>query len=192
MDLGITDAAALVGKSARTLRHMAKTGTLQARRDGGQWRIDRDALLRAFPGAADARAQQVEIARETLTRALDRGTPTSPETGRGWYSVVDMHTWRIGVEVARALDTRPGLVDARAAMQHALRTLADGCHQFDAAMKIDRFAAARSHACAALADVLLAADGDAELAALAERIERDLLGALRKVSLEPEPTGVSE
>ncbi len=51
MEISIKDAAELLGKSERTVRHMAQTGRLPARRIGSRWLIDRDTLL--THGAAD-------------------------------------------------------------------------------------------------------------------------------------------
>ncbi len=44
MDLSIKEAAALIGKSERTVRHMAQTGRLPARRIGSRWVIHRGDL----------------------------------------------------------------------------------------------------------------------------------------------------
>jgi len=45
MEISIKDAAELLGKSERTVRHMAQTGRLPARRIGSRWLINRDDLL---------------------------------------------------------------------------------------------------------------------------------------------------
>jgi len=44
MDLSIKEAASLIGKSERTVRHMAQTGRLPARRIGSRWVINRGDL----------------------------------------------------------------------------------------------------------------------------------------------------
>ncbi len=48
MDLSIKEAAVYLGKSPRTVRHMARTGKLAARQVDRRWLVDREALLRAF------------------------------------------------------------------------------------------------------------------------------------------------
>ena len=44
MEISIKDAAELLGKSERTVRHMAQSGRLPARRVGSRWLIDREEL----------------------------------------------------------------------------------------------------------------------------------------------------
>ncbi len=53
MEISIKDAAELLGKSERTVRHMAQTGRLPARRVGSRWLIDRDDLLSGKYGQDD-------------------------------------------------------------------------------------------------------------------------------------------
>ena len=53
MLLSIEQAAVQIGKSARQVRYMVKTGKLPARRDGARWVIDSDALPRS-PGQEQA------------------------------------------------------------------------------------------------------------------------------------------
>lgn len=80
MDLTIREAATLLGKSARTVRHMAKTGALPARRVGGRWVVRRDDLVAIDPAFAERRAEVVEVARTRVNAALDRLVPAGPNT----------------------------------------------------------------------------------------------------------------
>jgi excisionase family DNA binding protein len=56
MEISIKDAAELLGKSERTVRHMAQTGRLPARRIGARWLINQEDLLAAQgqPASTDA------------------------------------------------------------------------------------------------------------------------------------------
>lgn len=81
MMLSIQEAAALSGKSARTIREQARTGRLDARRVGGRWLIPR-AALDGDPATdtRDARRAEVERLRQHVDAALDEVTGEAPVT----------------------------------------------------------------------------------------------------------------
>lgn len=63
MEISIKDAAELLGKSERTVRHMAQSGRLPARRVGSRWLIDREELQSGkYSGSGDDAALEAEIA----------------------------------------------------------------------------------------------------------------------------------
>ena len=88
MEISIKDAAELLGKSERTVRHMAQTGRLPARRIGSRWLIDRDDLLARkaagigndnadSPDSADSHADDSDDSAEHDPAELDDDTDPS-------------------------------------------------------------------------------------------------------------------
>lgn len=72
MEISIKDAAELLGKSERTVRHMAQTGRLPARRIGSRWLINRDDLLaRKAAGVGDEDAESAESDLESAELETD-------------------------------------------------------------------------------------------------------------------------
>lgn len=190
--MSINEAAALLGKSPRTVRWMAQQGRLAARRVGGRWVIDGDQVEAASPGLADSRRLRAAEVGERLSKALAEAMPPGAgQRKRGFYSVRDMATWQLATEVVTELEAfrvehpeaAGALEAAGTSMGRFMRHLADGCHQFHPQTKLDRFIRARTEACHALAEVLRAGTLHPALAteALAERIEHELLGRLRGV-----------
>ncbi|MEZ4434239.1 MAG: helix-turn-helix domain-containing protein [bacterium] len=98
MMLSIREAAALVGKSPRTIREHARTGRIDARRIGGRWLIPRDAV--ADDATHRARQDEVERLRDHIDAALDEVTPG----GRGYYSVRDVKSFEVMSTVRDALE----------------------------------------------------------------------------------------
>lgn len=191
MELSVNEAARLLGKSPRTVRHLVATGQLRGRREGVRWLIDREALESISPAEAASRRAQVERVRERVDAAMDRAAPP-PADGRvrRAYSVRDLRAFELAREliakVARARDASSGpagdrLARAEGSLRECLRALADGCHQFHAHAKADCYAHARSTACAAVADLLAftAVHEQAEADEVAERIEAELLRSIR-------------
>ena len=190
MELTVKDAAALLGKSPRTIRHLAQSGKLPAKRKGGRWVIDRDALDSRVEIQAEARGEQLELVRGRLNSALDAAKPPSPDgTKRDFYSVRDMKTYAVAIaqltEIVHVRETHaeiaPALECAETALRDCLRMISEGCHPFQPQTKIDRYVRARGHACVAIADLLAfnAVRQQPELTPLVDRIERDLLRSLR-------------
>ncbi len=187
MELSIREAAAVLGKSERMVRHLAATGRIRARRDGGRWLIERDGL----GAAADAQRDQVEHVRERLNRTLDRASP-APAAGsakRPFYSARDLDAHRAAAEVigdlaklaAAHTDAGAALAEPADRLRAFLRALTDGCHQFHPPSKIERFVQARSLLAGAIADLVCfnLVHAAPDVAPLADRLERDALGAMR-------------
>lgn len=210
MEISIKDAAELLGKSERTVRHMAQTGRLPARRIGARWLINRDDLLaRKAAGTtddgdvdADADFETAEL--ETDDDTSDADAPRSPSRQGGtgnWQpvsagyalppgiltSVRELPSFHVATELFAELgelrrEVREGgpLRDAEAHLREFVALLADGCHA-DLHTRRDRFREAQSRACAALTDLIHfnVSRAEPDLAPLAERLERDLIGSLR-------------
>jgi excisionase family DNA binding protein len=202
MEISIKDAAELLGKSERTVRHMAQTGRLPARRIGARWLIDRDDLLarkaagntddegeelaaELEPGDADDGDGRPEFAAhfaarsidlDDLPRSVDRALPPGELDG---FHIATAILARLG-ELRRELKDAPLLRDAENHLREFLHLLADGCHA-DLHTRRDRFREAQSRVCAALTDLIHfnVVRAEPDLGPLAMRIERDLIGELR-------------
>ena len=183
MDLSVKEAAALLGKSPRTVRLMIQQGRIVARRDGQQWRIDRDRLVGVDAERAEARSSELSQIRDHLDGAIEAVQPPAERPRRSFYSVRDVTAFSAAASVLAELDDFPAdaIEPARTHLQAFLRCIADAVHQFHPEQKIPRFVEARRLACEALAD-LVVARGRSDAAALeplADRVERDVLGPLR-------------
>jgi excisionase family DNA binding protein len=83
MEISIKDAAELLGKSERTVRHMAQTGRLPARRIGARWLINRDDLLaRKAAGTTDDADVDADADFETAEVEADDDSTDEPTTPR--------------------------------------------------------------------------------------------------------------
>lgn len=208
MEISIKDAADLLGKSERTVRHMAQTGRLPARRVGSRWLIDRDDLLSgkytgqgddeetdvlAAPEAAtdatsdaqeeDASVEHDDLAASTVRPRLrfDRGLPPGTPSVRAldsFHIATDLLA-ELG-ELRRDLRDAPLLRDAEQHLRGFIQALADGCHA-DLGDQPERFRAARSQVCAALTDLIHfnVTSERPDLTPLVDRIEHELLSSLQ-------------
>lgn len=218
MEISIKDAAELLGKSERTVRHMAQTGRLPARRIGARWLINRDDLLaRKAAGTTDdaeadaeaeAEFETAEVETDDDSTADEQHVPRNPSRQGvtvNWQSsapnlgyeralppgiitsVRELPSFHVATELLtelgelrRELKDTAALREAEGHLREFVALLADGCHA-DLHTRRDRFREAQSRACSALTDVIHFNVGRAEpdLAPLAERLERDLIGSLR-------------
>ncbi|MEQ9500026.1 MAG: helix-turn-helix domain-containing protein [Deltaproteobacteria bacterium] len=157
MELSVKEAATLIGKSPRTVRHLVRTGQLPARREGRAWRIDRDTLLAYDPAGRAAQREQVLHLREHVEDALDAITPTAdPAPARDFYSVRDLHAFRIATAILTDLPARPETTAVRDALRATLRALSEGCHRFRPPDKRAAYRDARAHASVAIAELVAA------------------------------------
>ncbi len=222
MEISIKDAAELLGKSERTVRHMAQTGRLPARRIGARWLINRDDLLaRKAAGThddaddaeadgdaeADADFETAELETDDSTSA-DHHAPRSPSRQGvtvNWQtsapslgfdralppgvitSVRELPSFHVATELLaelgelrREFKDTAALREAEGHLREFVALLADGCHA-DLHTRRDRFRDAQSRACSALTDVIHfnVSRAEPDLAPLAERLERDLIGSLQ-------------
>lgn len=78
MELTIKETAVLLGKSPRTVRHMARTGKLPARQVERVWRVDRAALVETWEAETEARREILERLRDRIEATVQRATPAAP------------------------------------------------------------------------------------------------------------------
>ncbi|MBL9103325.1 MAG: helix-turn-helix domain-containing protein [Myxococcales bacterium] len=205
MEISIKDAAELLGKSERTVRHMAQTGRLPARRIGARWLINREDLLqRKASGATDGDEAELD---DVVDAETDLGDD-EPRSGAhadvtvSWHpsprpehvlppgeitSVRELDSFHIATavlarlgEVRRDAANAPLLRDAETHLREFLHLLADGCHA-DLHTRRDRFREAQSRVCAALTDLIHfnVVRAEPDLGPLTQRLEQDLIGELR-------------
>ncbi|HEY8377074.1 MAG TPA: helix-turn-helix domain-containing protein [Nannocystis sp.] len=198
MEISIKDAADLLGKSERTVRHMAQTGRLPARRVGSRWLIDRDELLSGkYSGQDDDEAPEAAAApavdtsdsaddeapvfaarpRIRFDRALPPGTPSVRALDS--FHIATELLAELG-ELRRDLRDAPLLREAESHLRGFIQALADGCHA-DLADQPERFRAARTQVCAVLTDLIHfnVIHERPDLTPLVDRIEHELLGSLQ-------------
>lgn len=205
MEISIKDAAELIGKSERTVRHMAQTGRLPARRVGARWLIDRDDLLSGkYNNVSD---EPEEVPAETLTAQVETETdaeaPAEAEEERaaaprprvrwdrslpaGSPSVRALDSFHIAAELLaelgelrQSLPDAPLLRDAENHLRGFIQALADGCHA-DGSDQPARLRAARTAVCAALTDLIHfnVTRDQPDLTPLVDRIEHELLSSLQ-------------
>lgn len=208
MEISIKDAAELLGKSERTVRHMAQTGRLPARRIGARWLINREDLIaRKASGATDGDEGELDDVVDAEADLEDgdlRSGSHAVFTGNSdphWppprpdhvlppgeiTSVRELDSFHIATailarlgEVRRDAANAPLLRDAETHLREFLHLLADGCHA-DLHTRRDRFREAQSRVCAALTDLIHfnVVRAEPDLGPLAQRLERDLIGELR-------------
>jgi excisionase family DNA binding protein len=186
MNLSVKEAAALLGKSPRTIRHQAQLGLLPASRIGNRWVFDREALIATEPAAVADRAEEAQRLRAHVNAAVDAVTPSAPKEGgdvRGFYSIRDVGAFKTASATLAAIEHADDrrLDRTAVALRQCLHRLADGFHQFQPPLKIERLLAARAACCAAIAELLHVATHGPMPEALgwADALERDALGSLR-------------
>ena len=163
MQLSLTQAAQLLGKTRRQVEYQIRQGRLKAEKVGGQWRIDEDALGLS-PGQRQAMRRRADALRDAALGVLDAEAP------RPAYSMTDLYAF----QVTRALrsDAREPLDPdhpALAELERALRELAIGCHRYERQDKTRAYQAARD--ALSLAACALHLDPDPQRQPLARRIE---------------------
>ncbi len=172
MDLTLSQAAQLLGKSVRQVRYLIRTDRLPAHKDGGRWRV-KSADLPLSPGrqrAGNARA-------DDFRAVVDSALAVTPAQQRRRYSVADLPAFKLGRALHRAATGALGEEHASSvALRRALEELALGCHRYHRRDKGDCYHAARDHA--AVAAMELAMSDHEAAPSLLERVEQDLLQAI--------------
>lgn len=180
MDLTLDQAALLLGCTVRQVRYRVQQGTLPAHREGRRWLIRREDLPRA-DGQATAQDRDLGRLRATVDRALD--LPPRPI-----YTLSQLRAFQAGAPLLAS--TAPlGVAEATRTLRAALHRLAVGFHRFHREEKLAALREARDLAATAAAELML--DGRPEAAALAKRIEEELLpavgGLLRRAERRERP-----
>jgi excisionase family DNA binding protein len=204
MEISIKDAAELLGKSERTVRHMAQSGRLPARRVGSRWLIDREELQSGkYTSSGDDAEVEAELAAESTEDSEVTNAPAADETAAsddgprprfrfdralppGTPSVRALGSFHIAAdllaelgELRSGLRDAPLLAEAERHLRDSIEALADGCHA-DVRDQPERFRVARTQVCAALTDLIHfnVSRAQPDLTPLVDRIERELLGSL--------------
>jgi excisionase family DNA binding protein len=170
VDLTLTQAAQLLGKTRRQVEYLIQTGRLPARKLGGRW-VVAEADLPLTPGQREARARKAAALRAVADGVL-AGSAPKPR-----YSMRDLKAFREGEEALRTCGERvdaphPALDLLRA----ALDSLAVGCHRFDHRSKAEAYGQARDRA--SLAACALLVQGPHEAEPVVQRIEQELIPAI--------------
>lgn len=155
MEITVTEAAALLGCSARTVRARVARGELPGVKRGGQWFVNRSALplTEAQRSAFQRKAQGLRDALEEALPARMARTPGDRRRG-----LLDLDAFRFGAALLaelRAADPVAGLDLARATstLEAALLDVADASCQYDRETRRAALVRARrgiGHTCALL------------------------------------------
>lgn len=167
MQLSLTQAAQLLGKTRRQVEYLITQERLRARKVGGRWQID-ETDLPLSPGQRQAERRRADHLRDAVSDVLDRAAP------RPRYSMRDLHAFA----TARAIWQQGGTAlaeqhPARGHLRHAIDQLAIGCHRYEHRDKAAAYHAARDALSLAACALLL--EGDEQHEALAARIENEAI-----------------
>lgn len=215
MDISIKEAADLLGKSQRTVRHMAQTGRIPARRIGSRWLIrqaDAEAIkagkdpMASFlddeeadgpVSAASEAARPAAAPRPTFTISFDSSLEQSGD--RSVHEITelrDLDTFAIAsgllAEVAYLRHDGPCdtmlLEHVEQSMCGILEVLADALQQHDPSSRVERFRQAQRQACSALTGLLHynMVYAEPDLSSIVTHVEKDLLPSLRELVEETE------
>ncbi len=171
MDLSLSEAARLLGKSDRQVRYLIRAGKLPASKKNGRWTIRREDLPLS--------AKQERAARHKVDRAAQLAEEIlRPEGGdaKKKYSIRDLRAYREGAAIYRELAAAGADHAATELMRESLMLLACGYHEFQAANKAELYARAR-HQASRAAMALLLDDEEAHRDRI-ERLETAFLPAL--------------
>lgn len=170
MELSLTQAAQLLGKTRRQIEYLIQTGKLTARKDGGRWRID-EADLPLTPAQRAARARRGQGLRDVVDEVLEHAAP------KARYSMRDLRAFQEARTLWRDCLARvePQHL-ARRHLRTVLEQLALGCHRYDRRDKAAAYSQARD--AASLAACALLVDGPEDMQSLVEGIENGLIPAI--------------
>ncbi|MCC6785082.1 MAG: hypothetical protein IT457_19695 [Planctomycetes bacterium] len=163
MEIKISEAAPLLGRSARAVRARIARGEIPARLHGKTWLIDIDHL----PLTAQQREGLLRR-NEELRRAVERSLPSraAGTRDRKHRSALDLEPFaelRDLVCQAMAAEAPPGLLAVRDALREALGQLALSAHEFELGARSNALRSARRSLAFAVADLLLSGQDTASL-----------------------------
>lgn len=176
MDLSLTEAARLLGKSERQTRYLVRGGKIPARKtENGRWLIRREDLPLSA-GQERAERQKSERAARLAEEILRPGDTPTEKT----YSVRELRAYREGAPLLRRVVSTCGAEHPSAGLlREALMLLACGYHEFDGAAKAQHYGDARRQASrAAMALLLEDEEAHGELATELENVLMPALGGL--------------
>lgn len=172
MYLTLSEAAALLERTPRTLRYLIKVGKIVGIQKGKVWLVDSAVLP-----LTDAQRAKLEGQRALLRETVDRvllppiaspvagpiaPLPTTPAPRSGHHSALSLEVLRTTLQLHQmlcAVQTLPqselSLASALHSSEDAVRSLCQFTHTFDPRIKQDSLAQARAQVCAALASLML-------------------------------------
>lgn len=151
MELSLTEASHLLGKTPRQVRYLIKLGKLSARKDRGRWVVQSEDLPLS-EGQLRARSRKVHELRDAVDEALGAAGRVADRR----FSVRDLRAFVHGADAWRRLVGTLGPEHpATAALEEALVAMTRGCHRFHDRDKRQAYAEAREHAARATALALL-------------------------------------
>ncbi|MBF0108654.1 MAG: hypothetical protein HQL76_05725 [Magnetococcales bacterium] len=202
MDLSLSEAAIVLGKTPRQIRYLIKSGTLKAKKEKGCWVIEegslplsdsqRQTLARRATTAREAMAEATAPVEKVMARepvATEKGVASrEKEKEKKTYSVTDLRAFALGEELFRAVERHLGGEDpAKMCLFEAMKMLCRGCHAFQPPQKEARFTEAREAAADAVTFLLLTGEAnDAMRKDLARRIEAELIPKLAALAASQE------
>ncbi len=102
MEISLSEAATILGKSERQVRYLIKTERLPARKAANRWLIE-DTDLPLSDGQRRAVAARLGTAREAFDKGLKPAAKAAKKTKEDkHYSVTDLGAFRIGFEIWRS------------------------------------------------------------------------------------------
>lgn len=173
MELSLSEAARLLGKSDRQVRYLIRSGRIPARKHDGHWIIQREDLPLS-DGQVRAERQKAERATRLAAEILrpDAGAAGAKKS----YSVRETRAFEEGGPLYHDLKAETGAEHPAAVfLRESLMLLACGYHEFDAPKKAEIYSQARHQASRATMALLLDDEPHQELVA---RFETSFLPAL--------------
>ena len=186
MDLSLTDAATLLGRSPRQLRYLIQQGKLVARKSGGRWVVASSNLpmTGAQRQAVAARASELRVATETsLVLEQPIAAEVSEPSTRPASSLLDLRAFREGAPLYRRLRATHGADDpATIHLGRSLEHLAQGCHGGRQTARVTAYGEARREAAAALVALAVGgAEDDPARASFLEALEQGYLSSVAEL-----------
>lgn len=170
MNLSLTQAAQLLGKTRRQVEYLVKTGRLPAKKEGARW-VVADTDLPLSPAQRQARERKAAALHAVAEEVLGEAAPKTR------YSLRDLKAFREGLAAhAAAREALPATHPALSLLRRGLDELAVGCHRFERRAKAESYGRARD--CASLAACALLVDTPPAGDALVEHIEQALIPAI--------------
>ncbi len=148
MELSVRETAALLGRSARTVRAQVARGDLPGVKRGGRWYIER----RHLP-LTEAQRQSLQTKASSVRRAVEEALPSrlAATQGQRRRSLADLDAFRYGAEVLdriRAAEDEALPESAREVvtgeLEQALLALAEAAEQFEREVKLEALRRARA------------------------------------------------
>jgi len=180
MKLSLSQAAEKLGKTRRQIRYMIQQQRLPARKDGGRWVVDSEALPQSDEAQASRTRQEAGF-RGTVETVLGMG-------GKRRYGLGDLKAVPLAIPVYKHCRELLGVEsDAARELRIALDQMALGYHRFGWSEKRDAYGKARD--AAARAAMALMLEDSEEAGRLQDQIEQELMPALAGVLRRTERRG---